>query len=200
MTERKPVRVTRVQMLAARGQLITNARLGRASPPWLYALATADSDPDWRTGATDLPKEAARKRSRSPASRRWRPRWQRPARSMGVSVAMDLSDVESWAAPRATGRTEGSPARLAGEQALTQAMALAVVRAAADLTLNDLVHRHDSGDAARGDPAPSSPTLLARLLSYLNAAGMQDISLDLTVGGRRVVVDLDSAAGDDRPG
>jgi len=80
------------------------------------------------------------------------------------------------------------------------AMNLATVRRASELTQVDLAKRLGVTQGVVSRIENRDDVLLSTLLSYLAAAGVQDVALTATVGGRRVTIDLAYARGNDRDG
>lgn len=66
------VAVTRAQVAAARGKLVTDARQGRDTPAWVGRVACADGDPAWEPGGEGLARVAAWRRRFELARRRQR--------------------------------------------------------------------------------------------------------------------------------
>ena len=63
-TPRRVVRVTRAQVFAARGRIITDHKLGLTTPGWVFKIAAADGDPRWAPGGHELARIARLPRAR----------------------------------------------------------------------------------------------------------------------------------------
>lgn len=61
---RRVVRVSRAQMFAARGRIITDHKLGLTTPGWVFKIAAADGDPRWAPGGHELARIARLPRAR----------------------------------------------------------------------------------------------------------------------------------------
>ena len=73
------------------------------------------------------------------------------------------------------------------------AMSLAAVRKAAELTQVDLAKRLGVTQGVVSRIENRDDVLLSTLLAYLDAAGVRDVELSATVGGRRVQIALAQA-------
>lgn len=76
------------------------------------------------------------------------------------------------------------------EQDRAYVMNLATLRKAAELTQVELAQRLGVGQGVVSRIEHSDNLLVSTLLSYLDAAGVQDVALTATVAGRRVNIDL----------
>lgn len=73
-------------------------------------------------------------------------------------------------------------------------MNLATIRKAAELTQADIAARLGTTQSAVSRAEQRGDMLYSTLLAYLRAAGAEDASLTVTVGGHRVEVSLAAAA------
>ena len=73
-------------------------------------------------------------------------------------------------------------------------MNLATIRKAGSLTQADIAERLGTTQSAISRAEQRGDMLYSTLLAYLRAAGAQDATLTVTIGGRRVEVSLDEAA------
>ncbi|MBO0607641.1 helix-turn-helix domain-containing protein [Myceligenerans salitolerans] len=74
-------------------------------------------------------------------------------------------------------------------------MSLAAVRSAAVLTQEEIARRLGVKQAAVSRMESRDNLLYKTLVAYLHAAGADDVKLTATLAGRRVEIDLDTAAG-----
>lgn len=74
------------------------------------------------------------------------------------------------------------------------AMNLAAIRKASELTQVELAQRLGVTQGQVSRLEKQSDVLLSTLLSYLDAAGVQDVAISATVAGRHVLIDLGAIA------
>lgn len=77
-------------------------------------------------------------------------------------------------------------------------MSLATVRQAGHLTQVELAKRLGVSQGVVSRTETRGDMLYSTLLSYLHAAGVEDVSIVATVGGRRVEIDLEGASAPER--
>lgn len=78
------------------------------------------------------------------------------------------------------------------EEDRVYAMNLATVRKAGQLTQEELAKRLGVGQDAVSRTEHREDMLLSTLRNYLHAAGAVDVAITMTVGGRRVELDIDA--------
>lgn len=156
---RKTVRVSGSQVSAARGRIITDHRLGLATPGWVYKVAAANGDRRWLPGGSELARISKLPRVRRD-SEVLRPRWH-PWWRFGSAVR-----------PRAQhGPVPPPPARISGDE--MRASGLARKRA-------DLGKRSWRGSCRRTDAGASlGPVEASGGTSY-----QVPTRVDLPAGGR----------------
>ena len=82
----------------------------------------------------------------------------------------------------------------AAEEDRVYAMNLAAVREAGHLTQTDIARRLGKAQANVSRTERSPDMLYSTLLSYLQAAGAQDVAITATVAGHRVEITLEAAS------